>query len=947
MKRAVPLGKSSENTKNAQLTEMLNKRGLEAYFERIMHLTGIEKPDIQIVQNEYSFIEAKQKPATVVDAISKAFMYRSSLISKGITPKVVFGVLYSQEEDQQCEVIALFNYKPFSIRDKVNNLHELADWIQSFISNPPEERPQNVDQVISILKESVSIITSQLHKVTLTNLKPVFGGELVFENILQFEPKDIPTNQMRKATAFLLINQILFYHLLSKEDPEEYPPLEVENIVKPTSLNMYFDKVLEKDYTVIFGFDVASIVPDEAVGHIKSTIGIVKALTLGDLGHDFIGRIFHDLIPLELRKIVAAFYTNNMAAELLATLAVKKATDKVSDFACGSGTLLVASYHRKKELLNEEREFSERDHVRFLEEEITGVDIMPFAAHLAAINLALQEPLYQTEKVRIGVWDSTDLKPNMTIPAMSTELMEVYKRPSLEMFGDITKSPAKYIKKGGIALDKRVKNNIHQTKVDLVIMNPPFTRQERLPEAYKNILTERFRDHSKYIRGQMGLHGFFILLADRFIEEGGRIALVIPATVMRLKSFEGIKDMLLEKYWIRYVIVSGHRSAFSESTNLRELILVVEKGEVQGNTIIARLEEIPKTREEALEFANQISEMKDNDTIRVQTAMQAEVFNHINRYLGEDANRSEELFNNLIAGSDKVVTLKELCRAHNLKILRGLELSGNGKIDTMKLLVLSDLKRALKENDEWYVVDRTSSRITAKNRISKKSIEVVIPLRYLMQSLRRPSRIGTMNISNDLDWIIKARFPAIDSFIPVSDVNEFVRWEKKLISKQTNFVFTRRFNITATGTKSLAYCADSGFVPLKLFWLIKGLSYDEAKVLTLFWNSSVNILQLLFQKTETEGGFIEIQGYRLNELMVIDPSRLLEEDRKEVIKIFDELSKEQLPSIVERYEQKSGIQLKIDLAISKAIGLNADENRLRETYTYITEELRRLKGVMN
>ena len=139
MAKYQPLGKSAENTKNTYLTDLLTRLGLEAYFERIIHLSGIEKPDIQIVKSGYYFIEAKQKPATLQDATAKAYKYQQSLISKGVTPKAVFGVLYSSEPTGPCEVTAMFNFDPFFTRQKTRNMEELADWIYNFIINPPEK----------------------------------------------------------------------------------------------------------------------------------------------------------------------------------------------------------------------------------------------------------------------------------------------------------------------------------------------------------------------------------------------------------------------------------------------------------------------------------------------------------------------------------------------------------------------------------------------------------------------------------------------------------------------------------------------------------------------------------------------------------------------------------------------------------------------------------------
>jgi adenine-specific DNA-methyltransferase len=121
-------------------------------------------------------------------------------------------------------------------------------------------------------------------------------------------------------------------------------------------------------------------------------------------------------------------------------------------------------------------------------------------------------------------------------------------------------------------------------QVDVVIMNPPFTRQERLPDEYKNKLVDRFKQYSDVLNGQMGLHGYFILLADIFLKEGGKLAFVLPATVLRLQSMEGIRKFLAVNYQIDYVITTDQRSAFSEAARFREILLVATKNKKGHNS---------------------------------------------------------------------------------------------------------------------------------------------------------------------------------------------------------------------------------------------------------------------------------------------------------------------------------------------------------------------------
>jgi len=190
---------------------------------------------------------------------------------------------------------------------------------------------------------------------------------------------------MRRAATYLLINQILFYHVLSSRDPLTFPRMEEDLLKKPGDLAIYFKRVLDVDYTPTFGFDVASRLPIKAGEAVRNIVKAIKALGPEKIRYDLLGKVFHDLIPFETRKAVAAFYTNNEAAEMLASLSIEDPDAKVMDLACGSGTLLVAAYHRKRELLERSgRYFGLEEHKRFLEEDLTGIDIMPFAAHLGS-----------------------------------------------------------------------------------------------------------------------------------------------------------------------------------------------------------------------------------------------------------------------------------------------------------------------------------------------------------------------------------------------------------------------------------------------------------------------------------------------------------------------------------------------------------------------------------
>ena len=124
----------------------------------------------------------------------------------------------------------------------------------------------------------------------------------------------------KRAAAYLLLDQVVFYRILSQH---KYEPLSSDKVTKPDDLHSIFlARVLEDDYAAIFSSNVASIFPNRSLQFIKNMINIVNAVQPESFTGDLLMSIFHELIPREVRKSVAAFYTNPEVARLLAKLII-------------------------------------------------------------------------------------------------------------------------------------------------------------------------------------------------------------------------------------------------------------------------------------------------------------------------------------------------------------------------------------------------------------------------------------------------------------------------------------------------------------------------------------------------------------------------------------------------------------------------------------------------
>lgn len=977
-------GRKSENTCNALLCEELRKLGIEAFFEEHYLTTfGMNKPDIHVIHDESNyFIEGKQKPRKLVDAVSKSYIYREKLCSS--SPKAVFAVLYSPDCFSSCEAAVLLDYAPFYISHRDNSLQELAKWIYSIITEPPVEVELKPSDAIKLLREAVRGISKAFAKIEEIDVEEIFGGKVFFETILGIkEEKKIPVKHLRDATSYLLVNQILFYQILAIEKKEliRYEKIDTEKLQSLEELhNKYFSKVLLEDYKPIFGFNVASkIKGSEALEAVKVTVDSINALSPTALGHDVLGKIFHNLIPFDLRKVVAAFYTNIQAGEILATLAINNSNDTVLDPSCGSGTLLVSAYQRKRDLLKKGKErFGFKHHKRFIEEQITGIDIMPFAAHLAAVHLSLQAPLYITDFVRVAIQDSTSLKPDTIISPAQQVLKEAFKqRKIIEDFQKPLTNWKEKVETGLVNLsDTTTSRSLELTKVDLVIMNPPFTRFQRIPSDYKIKLSNRFSEkkYKKCVHGHLGLHGYFLLLADRFLKQDGRIAAVLPVTTLSAKGMYEIQDMLLKNYTLEHVIVCEGRSAFSENVAVREILLVAKKSKPQNNNVAISVMKISPDNlsiTSARSLANNLKELRETE--EVGTIIDSEkllfklipqndlkkskraLFRAISLYR-KDIIELENRISKIFKKSRKSTTFGEYLDSIKGEIHESPR--GIKRLGYYGLSVINGESRAIKKHDFWVIKEKSKRKIVAENRFSHISFD--IPFVRVSPNIRRYAGLEHFDISNETDYVITKQFNKLDNFLEASEIeiNErkeatnIVRsgeWEEFVEKHSAKVALIYRARITGASLHNLAFYSDRKMFFGGSFWMISLNNDVQAKLLTLWLNSSLNIFQIFIERKETEGSWIWLDNYILREFLIPDFSNLSKKDRITLLDVFEKLGKTSMPSLLEQIKTKNKTRMEMDRAFLRLLGMAEEEmsDFLDNLYSILAREFDKLQGILS
>ena len=365
-----------------------------------------------------------------------------------------------------------------------------------------------------------------------------------------------------RVAAYIVISQLMFYNIIQKEVPVYKLP-RLWKIKHPSNLTDFFRRVMDEiGFNIVFRIDVASKLPPESKSILNDFIHAFSYLQFENaIKRDLLGQIFQRLIPLTLRRRLAAFYTLPEPAKLLAYLAIDNKDAIIGDIACGSGTLLVQSYDRLKDLGRE-------SHKKILLQ-LWGSDISAFACELAAINLAIQSPFEFAEGCNIIHEDAFKLKPSKFITFFDRE----------------TSSREEFLMARGSPDEKESEKAVKIPYFDVLISNPPFTRGHRITQKYREFL---YRIMPAQIElDKIGIHVCFLLYASKLLKKNGTLAFILPNSVTFAHAMESVIKEFQRVFSVKYLIRSEVDTAFSDS-DLQEIMLIAQKN-YEGNAKVVTL----------------------------------------------------------------------------------------------------------------------------------------------------------------------------------------------------------------------------------------------------------------------------------------------------------------------------------------------------------------------
>lgn len=390
-----------------------------------------------------------------------------------------------------------------------------------------------------------------------------------------------------RQTAYLLVNKILFYDLLQAKRPEALPAMEIpESHVHAGFIGRwvqaYFTEVLKIDYETIFATDFIDKVafPDERpVGkEIKILVNLLRKYDFSKLGFDIIGRIFERLIPPEERHYLGQYFTNPDIVDIILKFCLHHEDDKIFDPACGAGTFLVRAYQHKR-LMNQFKSHEE------ILETLWGNDIAKFPAHLAMINLAIND---------LGVDKNY---PNIIHEDFFSFLVR----------SDGFELPEKWRKSRAKTLGTENREVEYPRRFNAIVGNPPYTRQEEINQIspaeseYKSGLYQRalldINGNSALaeIGKRAGIHTYFFVHGTKFLIDGGYFGFIVSNSWLDADYGKGLQEFFLRNYKIIAIIESKIERWFEEAdVNTCIVILQRCKDQNERNQHFARFVHLKK-----------------------------------------------------------------------------------------------------------------------------------------------------------------------------------------------------------------------------------------------------------------------------------------------------------------------------------------------------------------
>ncbi len=768
-------------------------------------------------------------------------------------------------------------------------------------------------------------------------------------------------------------------------------------------LKRALEDLLKIDYKVAVGAtrEMLDVLPSAIAYRVRDLIDLAIKIAQNRalLNRDFAGRVYHEITgDIALRKGFATFYTEVPSAYLLATLASEVLLDldkvslleldkegarrivekirsvRVGDLACGSGTLLTATYYSLHRLATALKYYYDLEDVdldklgrELIENNIYGVDALRYASQITAINLALVGPEGVSRENVYAIYLGYIPQRNQAWLG-SLELLVGNAKRIGGILSYIEGSPGGSVER--VSLEGTEGTFQMPNKLSMIIMNPPFTRatgrtegfegerglfgfvadeaaRQKLLEAYERVresvrkdlvaiassfassLPDAIRD---IVRGEEGLRQhlsigqageglLFLYLAYKYIEDDGVIAFVLPRGLLAGVSWFLARTLLASKFHVKYVVVSSDAERgynFSEGVALSEALIVAKRSDVHSKdeeTIFVNLLKKPRTAIEAIMLGEAVKKaakhLEDGKSAVVEATGSAALVLKVKR---EELLRYLDNWNRFVAVTDPKL----------LNIVADLYERGEIVINSQRIRIPIAQFNS--------VIDKLGiDRRQFHDLFTKTSISTPYPILYGGgEEVRSTMKVEPNAFATPKTERAEAVFREYSGKILVPDR---VWWE------------TAHVVALYSETPVLSNI----FYAVKLGVPSEVMEYAE-KALVLWLNTTWGLLAVLTSRQETRGAWTSLKMGQWRLLPVLDIKALSADTLKRLASVFDEYGGKPLRRIPEQFKpgNPDPVRLSIDVEFVKALKPDIDEGEVKkhllELYKHIDVALKQWIG---
>ena len=440
-------------------------------------------------------------------------------------------------------------------------------------------------------------------------------------------------------------------------------------------------------------------------------------------------------------------------------------------------------------------------------------------------------------------------------------------------------------------------------------MNPPFTRSvggSQLLGSLEGAAFTKARERLKELVNRpdvpatltAGLGAPFVELAIRCLRPGGRLALVLPKTVLTGEAWGHTRERLATSCQVEYIITSHETDHwnFSDSTDLSEVLLIARRWKViesreQATTTWVALHRNPRTSVEALGQVAAIRRAGVPSAKGMPIAVRADLEGEIGETFSRPAPTNARPWRHgTFSRAVLDAAAESLLNGGSVALPR---LTKNVEIPLKALGDFARLgydRRDITDAFELVGTPHGYPALWGQDANTVSTLQLTANAELSPRSTPAPNRVRIK--SPDAVWQSAGRL------------------------------------VIAERCRATTYRCVAGVLPDRAvsntYWSVSLLSGDAAddQILALWLNSSLGILGYLGAAEETEGPWVAMKKKKLTTLRVLSPVALDREQRAVLAVAWKQLRHEPLRPISQLHADST--RRRIDAALASVLGIKEE-----------------------